>query len=44
MKLVAWNWRGLGNRLAVRGLLDLQKSEGVDNLFLSEIKLKESRM
>ena len=44
MKLVAWNYRGLGNQLVVRGLLDHQKSKGVDILFLSETKLKESRM
>jgi exonuclease III len=44
MKLVAWNCRGLGNRPAIRGLLDLQKSEGADNLFLSETKLDKRRM
>jgi exonuclease III len=44
MKLVSWNCRGLGNRLAVRGLLDLQKSERANVLFLSEIKLDRRRM
>jgi exonuclease III len=44
MKLVAWNYRGLGNRPTVRGLLDLQKSEGADILFLSEIKLDKRRI
>lgn len=44
MKLVAWNCRGLGNRPAVRGLLDVQKREDPDVLFLSETKLDEKRM
>jgi exonuclease III len=44
MKLVSWNCRGLGNRPAVRGLLDLQKSEKADVLFLSETKLDRRRM
>lgn len=44
MKLVGWNCRGMGNRPAVRGLLDLQKSEGMDVLFLSETKLDTRRM
>lgn len=44
MKLAAWNCRGLGNNPAVRGLLNFQKSEKVDILFLSETKMTEKRM
>jgi hypothetical protein len=35
---------GSGNHPVVRGLLELQKSEGVDILFLLETKLDERRM
>lgn len=38
MRLVSWNCRGLGNGPAVRGLLDIQKREAPDILFLSETK------
>jgi hypothetical protein len=44
MKLVAWNGRGLGNRAAERGLLDVKKREIPDVLFLSETKLDKQRM
>ncbi|PNT71935.1 hypothetical protein BRADI_2g37576v3, partial [Brachypodium distachyon] len=44
MKLVTWNCRGLGNRLAVRGLLEIQKSENPDVLFLCETRLTKSKM
>jgi hypothetical protein len=38
MRLFAWNYRGLGNGPAVRGLLDVQKKEDPNVLFLSETK------
>jgi exonuclease III len=44
MKIVIWNCRGLGNRPAVRGLLELQKSEKAEVLFLSETKLDRRRI
>jgi exonuclease III len=44
MKLVSQNCRGLGNHLAVRGLLDLCKAEDPDIWFFSETKLTEKEM
>lgn len=44
MKIVSQNCRGLGNQPAVNGLLDLQKAEEPDILFLSETKLTEKEM
>ena len=44
MKIIAWNCRGLENTSAVRGLLDLQKLESPDILFLSETKMDWKRI
>jgi len=44
MKLIAWNCRGLGNSLAIRSLLNLQKEEDPNILFLSETKMDEKRI
>ena len=41
MKIIVWNCRGLGNGPAIRGLLNLQKEEDPDILFLSETKMDE---
>jgi exonuclease III len=38
MRIITWNCRGLGNGPAIRGLLDVQKQEAPDILFLSETK------
>jgi exonuclease III len=44
MKLTAWNCHILGNRAAVQSLLDLQKQEDSDILFLSETKLESKQV
>lgn len=44
MKIVAWNYQGLGNHPTVWGHLDLQKLEGTNILFLLEMKLDKRRM
>lgn len=44
MKLITWNCRGLGNRPVVRGLLELQKQEEADILFLCETKMGKRKI
>lgn len=44
MKIIAWNCRGLGNRPAVRGLVDIQRQEVPGIMFLSETRMDEGRM
>ncbi|KAK1618800.1 hypothetical protein QYE76_024317 [Lolium multiflorum] len=44
MKLAGWNGRGFGNGPAIRGLLDFQKTEDPDVLFLSETKMEKGRL
>jgi exonuclease III len=44
MKLCSWNDRGLGNGPAVRGLLDLQKTEDPDVLFLCKTKMEQKKI
>jgi hypothetical protein len=44
MRIGSLNCRGLGNGTAIRGLLDFQKKENPDILFLSETKMEERRI
>ena len=44
MKIVSQNCRGLGNQPAENSLVELQKAEEPDILFLSETKLNEKEM
>jgi len=44
MKFMAWNCRGLGNALTMRGLLRCQRSVQADILFLSETRLDDRGM
>jgi exonuclease III len=44
MKIVSQNYPGLGNELAVQGLMDLHKAEEPDILFLLETKMLQKEM
>jgi exonuclease III len=44
VKLASWNSRGLGNDPAMNGLLEFQKKEDPDILFLSETKMDRSKL
>ena len=44
MKLITWNYRGLGNGPTIKGLLDVQKREDPDVLFLSETRMVRDRL
>lgn len=44
MKLIACTCRGLGNGAAVCGLLNIQKEEEPDVVFISENKMDERRI
>jgi exonuclease III len=44
MRIITWNCWGLGKGPAIRGLLDVQKREAPDILFLSETKHDEKWM
>ncbi|XP_021321426.1 uncharacterized protein LOC110437330 [Sorghum bicolor] len=43
MKILAWNCRGLANHRAVRALLEVQRWENPDVLFLSETHLSKAK-
>jgi exonuclease III len=44
MKITAFNGRGLGNGPAMNGLLNIQKKEEPDVLFVCETKLVEANV
>jgi len=44
MRIIAWNCCELGNSTAVQGLLNVQKEEDPDVLFLFETKMDEKRI
>jgi exonuclease III len=44
MKIISWNFHGLGNDAVVWGLLDLEKREDPDILFLAETKIDNRRI
>lgn len=44
MKIIVWNCLGLGNGLAVHDLLDVQRQEDPDILFMSETKMDKDKV
>lgn len=44
MKIIVWNYHSLGNDTTVHVLLNVQKEEDPDILFLSKTKMDERRI